>query len=85
MARKKKAKSSVEYLWYPGLGFDLEKASATPLAQGQAIGVQFVPPAARASPVGSERMPLGSATSINTPISPRTGEVKEELCLETSP
>ena len=85
MAQKKKAKSSVEYLRYPGLGFDPRESSSTLSAQGQARGIQFVPPTARAGMVASERGSQGSATRIDAPLSPRTREVKGELCLETSP
>ena len=72
MARKKKAKTDVEYLRYPGLGFNPEESSATPSAQGQARGIQFVPPAVHASPVANEKKPQGSATGIDVLLSPRT-------------
>ena len=83
--KKKKAKSSVEYLRYPGLGFDPEEASATPSAYCLAGGVQFMSPVAHASAVAGGELPPGSSSSIDTPLSPRTHVVREELCLEASP
>ena len=85
MARKKKAKSSVEYLWYPGRGFDPEKALAMPSGQGHASDVRFVSPTAHVGAAASEDLPPGSSTGIDAPLSPRTRVVKEELCLEASP
>ena len=70
MARKKKAKTDVEYLRYPGLGFNPEESSTTPFVEG---------------PAASEKKPQGSAISIDVPLSPRTRGAKEELCFETPP
>ena len=75
----------MEYLRYPGLGFDPEEASATPSTQGIASGVRFMSPVARAGAAAGGELPPGSSTGIDAPLSPRTRVVKEELYLEASP